>query len=279
MEDKAFSSIDLVGQCLIDLKRTRAFRNAINSVVKPRHTVLDVGTGSGILSLFAAKARAKKIFALEYDDYVAGIAQKNFSENGFDRKIKLLRGNATNFKYQKNIYFDVVIMEMLTTGMVDEFQIQAVNNLHNRKVVDKNTIFIPQAQKTYISLAQTDFNLYGFEIKMVQHLWEGFPGLNRCKTMSNSKLLHEISFNSPKDESFIKIIDFRADRDAIINSIFLSSVTILTDNLKIGDTLSLNGPIVFPIEPFKIKRSQLIKLKISYKFGGGFKNLTVKLLK
>ncbi|HCY17763.1 MAG: Methyltransferase type 12 [Candidatus Nomurabacteria bacterium GW2011_GWF2_35_12] len=279
MEDKAFSSIDLVGQCLTDSKRTEAFRNAIKSMVKPRHTVLDVGTGSGIMSLFAAEAGAKQIFALEHDNYVAEIAKINFSKNGFNKKIKLLKGDARNFKYQRNIHFDVVIMEMLTTGMVDEFQIQAVNNLHDKGVVNKNTIFIPQAQKTYISLAETNFNLYGFEIKMVQYLWEGFPGRHRCKIVSDKKLLHEVYFSLPKDESFVQIIDFKSNKSTMVNSIFLSSVTILTDNFKIGDTLSLNGPVVFPIKPFKIKKNQSVKFRISYRFGGGFKNLSVILIK
>ncbi|MFA5791689.1 MAG: 50S ribosomal protein L11 methyltransferase [Candidatus Paceibacterota bacterium] len=279
MGDKAFSSIDLVGQCLIDSKRTKIFGDAVRSIVKSHHTVLDAGTGSGIMALFAARAGAKRVFAIEYDHYVAEIAKKTFTENNFSKKIKLLIGNAKNFIYPKNVHFDVVIMEMLTTGMVDEFQIQAINNLHNRKAVKANTIFIPKAQKTYISLANTDFNLYGFKIKMVQHLWEGFPGNDRCKIVSEKELLHEISFNSPSNEFFNHIIDFKAEKNAIVNSIFLSSITILTDKLQISDTLSLNGPVVFPIESFKAKKSQSIKLRISYKFGGGFKNLTVKLLK
>lgn len=279
MKDKAFSSIDLVGQCLIDSQRTEVFKDAIKSIVKSHHTVLDAGTGSGIMALFAARAGAKKVFAIEYDQYIAEVAKRDFFENGFNKKIKLLTGNAKNYIYPQHTHFDVVIMEMLTTGMVDEFQVQAVNNLHNRKVVKANTIFIPKAQKTYVALANTDFNLYGFEIQMVQHLWKGFPGNDRCKIISNKELLHEISFNLPNDEFFNHIVDFKANEDTIVNSIFLSSVTILTDSLKIGDTLSLNGPVVFPIKPFKTKKGQSIKLSISYKFGGGFKNLNVRLLK
>ncbi len=279
MEDKAFSSIDLVGQCLIDSKRTKVFGDAIESTVKPHHIVLDSGTGSGIMALFAAQAGAKKIFAIEYDHYVAKMAKRNFGENGFGKKIKLLIGNAKNFIYPKNIHFDIVIMEMLTTGMIDEFQVQAINNLHNRKAVKANTIFIPQAQETYVSLAETDFNLYGFKIQMVQHLWEGFPGNKRCRVVSKKELLHKISFNSLNNEFFNHIIDFKANTDITVNSIYLSSVTILTDKLKIKDTLSLNGPVVFPIKPFKVRKNQSVKLNISYKFGGGFKNLNVKLLK
>lgn len=59
--DSAFSSLDQVGQCLMDRERSAAFDRAIRSIVKPHHTVLDAGTGSGLLALFAARAGARRV--------------------------------------------------------------------------------------------------------------------------------------------------------------------------------------------------------------------------
>lgn len=278
MEDNAFSSIDLVGQCAIDKERSLAFKKAVKKTVKPGQVVLDVGTGSGIIALFAAGMGAKKVFALEYDPYVASIAEQNFKKNNLDKKIEVLRGDARNFKYPSGTHFDVVTMEMLTTGMVDEFQIQAINNLHQKGVVDNKTIFIPSVQKTFVALAKTDFDLYGYKLEMVQHLWKGFPGNNRCKTVSSKKLLNEISFASPTSESVKNIVTLKAKKDAVVNSILLSSTTTLAGNLLIGDTLSLNGPVVFPINQIRVKKNQIVKLEIAYRFGGGFKNFKVKLV-
>ena len=69
--DHAFSSVDAVAQCLLDRKRTEAFRKAITRAVKPGDLVLDAGTGSGILAMFAAQAGAERVIALERDPYLA----------------------------------------------------------------------------------------------------------------------------------------------------------------------------------------------------------------
>ncbi len=82
--DAAFSSLDQVGQCLMDRERSEAFDRAIRSVVQRNHTVLDAGTGSGLLALFAARAGARRVIALEYDPYIATVARANIRANGYE---------------------------------------------------------------------------------------------------------------------------------------------------------------------------------------------------
>ncbi len=50
---------------LSDDLRTEAFREAINELVKPGDVVVDLGTGSGILALFAARTAARSVYAIE----------------------------------------------------------------------------------------------------------------------------------------------------------------------------------------------------------------------
>ena len=276
-EEKAFSSIDLVGQCLIDEPRTLAFEKAIKKIVKPEHVVLDAGTGSGVLALFSARAGAKKIYAIERDEYVADTAIKCFKANNFKDKITLYKGDVKVFTFPNDTHFDVVVMEMLTTGMVDEFQVQAANNLHKQKVVNENTVFVPKAQETYVSLAETKFDIYGFLIKMVKHLWNNLSQNQKAKMLSEKVLLSSIDFSHLNEENFSTTLDIKVKKSGILNSIYLSSICCFTNDFKIKDTETLNSPVVIPLEnELKVKRGENINLELSYKFGAGYKNLKVK---
>ena len=71
---------------LKDSVRTKSYRNAI---VQNRHLfegkiVLDVGCGTAILSMFAAQAGAKKVYAVDYSD-IAKQASQIVKDNNLDK--------------------------------------------------------------------------------------------------------------------------------------------------------------------------------------------------
>ncbi len=76
---------------LEDTVRTPCYRDAI--VKNPSNfvgkIVMDVGCGSGILSLFAAQAGAKKVYACEASG-AAEIARKLVKANGFENVVEVI---------------------------------------------------------------------------------------------------------------------------------------------------------------------------------------------
>ncbi|HEV2918346.1 MAG TPA: 50S ribosomal protein L11 methyltransferase, partial [Actinomycetota bacterium] len=66
---------------ICDRVRIEAFRRAIDSMVRPGDIVLDIGAGSGILSMFAARAGAARVYAVERTT-VAVLAQELAAANG-----------------------------------------------------------------------------------------------------------------------------------------------------------------------------------------------------
>lgn len=274
--DETFSSIDLVTQCLADEKRTLPFQRAIEEVVRSGDMVLDVGTGSSILALFAARAGAKKVVAVEIDPYVALLAKQNIRNNNLEDVIELVNADIRALHLTNNRLFDVVIMEMLTTGMIDEHQVWAVNVLHQKGLVKESTKFIPCRQDTFFALAQTDFNAYGFTMRMVKHLWEPFPP-NKFERLTDTHPLNSISFARQNTISFSGIYEVDVKKGGTINSICLTSKTILNSRLSIADTLSLNAPVIVPLEKdYAVQKGDKFRCKITYEFGGGFRNFRMQ---
>lgn len=277
--DEAFSSIDLVTQCLTDKKRTAKFEEVIGRIVKPGDVVLDSGTGSGILALMAARAGAKKVYAVEYDPYIAKLAAQNVAENGFSDIVDIVVGDVRNVNFSKDTVFDVVIMEMLTTGMIDEYQVWTMNNLHKKGYVTSETRFIPQRQDTFIALAQADFSNYGLMMRMVRHVWEPHCTID-MSLLTKTELLNSISFHTVNPLSFDSTMTFEAQESGTVNSVYITSETVLDEQTTVGDTAALNAPVVLPLEKdVEVQKGNTIEVLIKYDFGGGFRNFNAQVRK
>jgi predicted RNA methylase len=60
-----YASLDIHRRMLLDDVRNEVYRKALIASVKPGDAVLDFGAGTGILSLFAAQAGARRVYAVE----------------------------------------------------------------------------------------------------------------------------------------------------------------------------------------------------------------------
>lgn len=272
MPKEAFSSVDLIVQCLIDEPRSRALGKAIKTAVKPGHSVLDIGTGSGLLAMFAARAGAKEVKAIEFDPYIAETAKKNVEKNKLSDTVEVWTGDGRSFEFSHGAHFDVVVMEMLTTGMVDEFQVQTANNLQDQGVVSKKTVFIPQVQRTFVELANKDFTIYGLEFKMVQHLWNNLSENQKYSVLSDKVLLNETHFNRKNNEYFEKKILITPTKSGVVNSIRLSSRALLFKDTFLDDTETFNAPVIVPVKETSVTAGNSIQLAVRYRFGFGYQH-------
>ena len=74
---------------------TRLILEALEHHIKPGDRVLDVGTGSGILAIAAARMGAGNVLALDVDGVALEVAHKNFTRNGVQERISLQRASLT----------------------------------------------------------------------------------------------------------------------------------------------------------------------------------------
>ncbi|MFH1141414.1 MAG: 50S ribosomal protein L11 methyltransferase [Chloroflexota bacterium] len=77
---------------------TRMCLEEMERCLRPGMHILDLGTGSGILAIAAAKLGAATVFALDVDPSAIQAASANVRDNGVARKVMLLPGTLPNPK-------------------------------------------------------------------------------------------------------------------------------------------------------------------------------------
>jgi SAM-dependent methyltransferase len=122
-----------------DRTRTDAFAKAIAETVQPGDVVIDVGAGTGILSLFAAKAGAKRVIGVERSD-MAILARKLIQRNGFSDRVEIFHGNASDLKLDEPA--DVIISEWLGHLAYVEGMLRSVINVRDA-YLKPNGILLP----------------------------------------------------------------------------------------------------------------------------------------
>ncbi len=105
-----------------DTGRNDAYRRAIESVVKKDDVVLDIGTGSGLLAMMAARAGARKVVACELLGSMAEMAHRILSRNGYDDVITVLPKPSNELVVGEDLPepASVVISEILDVTLIGE---------------------------------------------------------------------------------------------------------------------------------------------------------------
>ncbi|XP_058447168.1 protein arginine N-methyltransferase 6 [Malaya genurostris] len=122
----SYEDLEIHRLMLTDNARLDAYRNAIlgNEDLFKGRTVLDVGCGTGILSIFCAQAGARKVYAVEASN-LARLAREVVEENSFNEIIEIFECEIEKFRLPDGAdKVDIIVSEwmgffLLHEGMLD----------------------------------------------------------------------------------------------------------------------------------------------------------------
>ncbi|MBL8007745.1 MAG: 50S ribosomal protein L11 methyltransferase [Ignavibacteria bacterium] len=133
-----FSSFQEHEKMLADKIRVDTYYTALQKYISKGDVVIDLGTGTGILSFMASKKSPSKIFAIEHSDIIDS-ARKAAVHNNISC-IEFVNINSREFN--TDIKADVLIHEQIGAYLFDENMIDNILDLRDR-VLKKGGKIIP----------------------------------------------------------------------------------------------------------------------------------------
>ena len=116
-------------EMLRDTQRTSAYRDFMmqNAEIFKNKVVMDVGCGTGVLSIFAAKAGAKHVIAVDMSD-IAKKAKLIIKNNGFEDRITVIQDKLENIKTLPNGIdkVDILISEWMGYFLLYESMVSSI---------------------------------------------------------------------------------------------------------------------------------------------------------
>ncbi len=115
-------------------KRNEAYREAIRAMVRPSDHVLDLGTGAGLLSLFAAEAGARQVTGCEMVEIVAREAQAIIGRSAYADRISIVAKKSTDLSVGRDLsaQADILVSEILANDFVGEGVIPSLIDARKR---------------------------------------------------------------------------------------------------------------------------------------------------
>lgn len=140
------------GHMVADGVRMDAYARAIERVVKPGSVVLDIGAGTGVFSLLAARAGAARVHAVEPNPAIWVLADLA-RENGLSDRITI--HHATSYDLDLPEKADVIVSDLRGSLPVHEEHIAVLRDAKTR-LLAKDGILIPTGDDLFVGLFEND---------------------------------------------------------------------------------------------------------------------------
>jgi len=150
---------------LHDKERNQLYYAGIKAAIKQKRDaglpvhVLDIGTGTGLLSMMAATVGADSITACEEFRPMADCAEKVIADNGFADKIKLVRKRSTDLTVGPGKDLEqranILVTEVFDTELIGEGAIGTYNHA-NQHLLSHDRLVVPGVARIYAQVVSSN---------------------------------------------------------------------------------------------------------------------------
>lgn len=150
---------------LHDTERNQKYFHALKKAIDKLHArnmkanVLDIGTGTGLLSMMAVQCNADSVTACEAFLPMADGAEQIMKKNGMNNKIRIIKKRSTDIKlgtgpddlWQKA---NILVTEVFDTELIGEGAIETFNHAHEQ-LLERDCIVVPDSGTVYVQVVES----------------------------------------------------------------------------------------------------------------------------
>ncbi|XP_034391383.1 protein arginine N-methyltransferase 8-B isoform X1 [Cyclopterus lumpus] len=220
-------------EMLKDEVRTLTYRNSMynNKHVFKDKIVLDVGSGTGILSMFAAKAGAKHVYGIECSS-ISEYSERIIKSNHLDSVITIFKGKVEEVELPVE-KVDIIISEWMGYCLFYESMLNTVIFARDKWLKPGGFMFPDRASLYVVAIEDRQYkdfkihwweNVYGFDMTCVRNVAMMEPlvdVVDRKQVVTNSCLIKEVDIYTVKTEdlSFTSAFCLQIQRNDYIHAL------------------------------------------------------------
>jgi protein arginine N-methyltransferase 1 len=222
-----FSHLETHLWMLADRARTKALERAIGAAVRTGSIVVDVGAGTGLLSMLACRAGAAKVYAIEETEII-GLAKEIIRNNGYDDRVTFLQGNSKKIDLPERA--DVVVSETIGAFAFSEEILSTLVDAR-RRFLKPTGHLVPEGIRVFVApiesfLEGTGFweePVAGFDFRsaiprMPAGVMTAARKIDHRHFLGEERVLYDVDFRKADPEmDFSRTIEFTAGRQGTLH--------------------------------------------------------------
>ena len=137
--------------------RNAAYSDALTRAIRPGMRVLDIGAGTGLLAMMAARAGAAEVISCEMNPTIAAAAERIIAANGFSDRIRVVAKHSSDLDVDKDLgaRADVLVSEIVSNNMLSQ-SVLPVHEQAVRHLLKPGAQIIPARGAVRVALAKSD---------------------------------------------------------------------------------------------------------------------------
>jgi protein arginine N-methyltransferase 1 len=229
-------------ELLADEKRTLAYRDAIRQTVKPGDIVVDLGSGSGILSYLACEAGAGHVYAID-NGHMADVVTYMARHLGLSDRLTVFHQLSTNVELPQRA--DVLVTETMGCLGYDEHMLGYIVDARKRllrpgaAIIPRSValhvvpVELPEIYKRHIAFWGEP--LYGFDLSPMRFFASnslGYVQLDLTAGIAAEAQLIDVHFRTHETTLVSGQTTFTAERDATVHGFGAWFTTTLSEGVS-----------------------------------------------